>query len=256
MVFILDSMKSSMNNDYESIKRNKERLCEMFGDEVVKYSLFSYANFSTELTNQADRKKWREMIRHMFEHGNNDRVMGANKAEKGINFPRCVLNEKQLMKLAQALECKFPLKIYTNGRHIIIRTTPNNEHYNAYNSMNAIDCIVEPLRIEGLYGFNVPILVRMRLLYMPNADNWISITYTGKGCTRLIKRTDDPGLCIYDDVGRCSFIGLIRFVPFEVMKWLSAHEPNDEKNDLISDYENYVNAWCDMITFNVTGNNY
>ena len=236
-----------------AVKANEERLCNMFDVEVLKYSLLNYANFSTDLLNEAERNKWRNMIKQTFMK-HEKHAVATTATTNGHNFPRCVLNEKQLLSMARDLECQFPLKIYTTGRHIHRSVGPTTEKNDEYNSMSAHDCIVEPLRVEGFGMMNIPFLVRMRLLYIPNDDNWICISYTGRGYTRFIKRIDDRTKCAYDDIGRNTFMSRMHFIPFEVIRWISTHEPNDERNDLLPDYGVYSKTWRNMITFNMTGN--
>ena len=221
-----------MIDNYDLINERFNRLNDKFDKEVLQTSFMNYVNFSSEVKGN-ERKKWREGVKNWMNKINFEKIM----------FPRCILNVKQLLVLASKLNCKFPLKLYSRGDLIKVVNKEISGKEGEYEKIKAYDCLVEVLRVDGLFGFNVPLVVEMRLVYLPARGKGLEISYTGKGFERIIKQVNEIN---YDDEGRMKFIEMIKFIPFELIKLICEDAELNNKE--------YVRTWCRTLIFNITGN--
>lgn len=212
--------------DFDVLNDNFELLDGLFDKSVLRDSLLNYINWSNCL-NTVEQKKWRSALSGWIERLKSD----------DINFPRCMMTVKQLLSFVHNLGISTAFTLYSN-KHSIEVYKQTKDVKGGYDTVKAYDCHLTTLRIDGIFGLNVPLVVDCRLLYLP--VDGISVTYTGKGFERVIKRVDDVK---FDDVGRLKFNRKMKFIPFELIKLICSRcEINDKR---------YIRAWCQMVQFNV-----
>ena len=202
-----------------------ERLSNKFNRNVLYNSLAHHVDYGT------NESVYRKMEMKALLRDWCDRLDCSNP-----KFPRCVLSEADFLGLGKLLGSDFPIMLYTRREFINILKKCEDEK-----TVKAYECYVEPVKMEGLLDFNLPVKIKMRLLYLPQPETTLMISYSHNG-HRVIKSLNQ--VIPFDSTKRAQFVQSIKSVSFDllnlIVKGAKANDPD------------YVEEWIHVIVSNLT----
>lgn len=210
-------MNDKTNAMIDLFDNNINRLDNLFKRETLLNAFNNYANF--DIKDRNERNEFKSCI---------DRWMSMIKFDS-YRFPYCVLSVGQFINLCHNIGLPFPLSVYTNYDNIRIISNTTDEA----GVVKAHDCYLV------LVGFMLPVKLKMRLLYIPQVNKTLKITFAGIMNKYVMNTLDKMPTC---GITKTTASDIIRYIPFELIRLIvSGCKANDD---------NYIEVWTQTVINN------